>query len=94
MGSVPSLESRIHVNEDVLHQDLNGEAVLLNLKTGMYFGLDAVGTRVWQLVDEKKSLAEIVEVIVSEYDVPQDRCTEDVLSLVADMEQRGLVTLT
>jgi hypothetical protein len=57
--SVMTLDSRVKVNDDVLFQELQGEAVLLNLKSGVYFGLDPVGTRIWQLFAEHELLAEI-----------------------------------
>ena len=58
MATSPTLESRIRINDDVLFQELHGEGVLLNLKTGVYFGLDPVGRRIWQLAQEQpKDLA-------------------------------------
>jgi coenzyme PQQ synthesis protein D (PqqD) len=94
MENSPLLGSRIQVNADVLCQDLNGEAVLLNLKTGVYFGLDRVGTRVWQLLESHTVLAQILDVMVAEYDVPKERCAEDLIALVNEMQKQELVTLT
>ena len=94
MASSPQLRSRIQVNADVLCQNLNGEAVLLNLKTGVYFGLDPVGSRVWQLLASHAVLAEILDVMVAEYDVPRERCAEDLIALVNEMQKQELVTLT
>jgi hypothetical protein len=94
MENSPLLGSRIQVNADVLCQDLDGEAVLLNLKTGVYFGLDRVGTRVWQLLASHTVLAQILDVMVAEYDVPKERCAEDLIALVNEMQKQELVTLT
>jgi Coenzyme PQQ synthesis protein D (PqqD) len=89
----PTLDSRVRINDDVLFQELQGEAVLLNLKSGVYFGLDPVGTRIWQLFSEHELLSDIAKAIVSEYDVVEDRCAEDLAALVADLERHGLVTV-
>ena len=89
-----TLTSRVRVNDDVLFQELQGEAVLLNLKSGVYFGLDPVGTRIWQLFAEHEVLAEIAQTIVAEYDVPEDRCSADLLALVGDLERQGLVAVS
>ena len=89
-----TLTSRVRVNDDVLFQELQGEAVLLNLKSGVYFGLDPVGTRIWQLFAEHEVLAEIAQTIVAEYDVAEDRCSTDLLTLVADLERQGLVAVS
>jgi hypothetical protein len=90
----PSLASRIRPSGEVLFQTLEDESVLLNLKSGVYLGLDPVGTRIWQLMDEHDSLAEIAGRIVAEYDVTPERCEADLLTLVADMERHGLVEVS
>ena len=51
-----SLESRVRIPESVLFQELDGEAVLLHLESGVYFGLDPIGTRMWHLLEESESL--------------------------------------
>ena len=89
----PTLGSRIKVSDEVLFQELQDESVLLDLKSGVYFGLDAVGTRIWQLFAEHERLSDVASAIVAEFDVAEDRCTTDLLVLVADLERKGLVTL-
>ena len=91
--SLPTLNSRVQVNEDVLFQELQGEAVLLNLKSGIYFGLDAIGTRIWQLFSNHQALPAIVQVITDDYYVTRDRCEADLLTLVSELERQGLVKL-
>lgn len=90
----PPLTSRIHINDDVLFQSLNGEGVLLNLKTGVYLGLDPVGTRVWQLFEGHSVLQDVVRAITTEYNVSEDQCSRDLLALVAEMQAHGLITLS
>ena len=91
---MPTLASRVRVNDDVLFQELQGEAVVLNLKSGVYFGLDPVGTRIWQLFAAHELLSEIAQTIVAEYDVTEDRSAADLLALVIDLERNGLVTVS
>jgi Coenzyme PQQ synthesis protein D (PqqD) len=91
---LPTLDSRVEVNEEVLFQELQGEAVLLNLKSGIYFGLDAVGTRIWQLFSTHQTLSAIAHAIIEEYDVTPECCETDLLTLVSELEQQGLVELT
>jgi hypothetical protein len=94
MANSSLLAARIRVNDDVLSQDLNGEAVLLNLKTGVYFGLDPVGSRVWGLLVEHAEVAKILEALVSEYDVPRDRCAADLVTLITQLQEHQLVTVS
>ena len=70
---------------------LDGEAVLLELNRGVYFGLNEVGTRVWQLVQAPTPVAAVRDAICREYDVPPDRCFEDVTSLLDRLQNEGLV---
>jgi hypothetical protein len=55
--------------------------VLLNLETGIYFGLDPVGTRIWTLLREHESLQQVFEVLLQEYDVPEPVLKADLLRL-------------
>lgn len=91
---MPTLASRVRVNDDVLFQELQGEAVVLNLKSGVYFGLDPVGTRIWQLFAAHELLSDIAQAIVAEYDVTEERTAEDLLALVADLERNGLIAVS
>lgn len=90
----PTLDSRVQVAQDVLFQELQGEAVLLNLNSGMYFGLDEVGTRIWQLIVERGRLDEVATAIEDEFEVSQEQCVADLLALVARLEGEGLVSVT
>jgi hypothetical protein len=88
-----SLQSNVRLSQDVLFQELEGEAVLLNLKTGVYFGLDTTGTRMWQLMSENAVLSDVLCSLLKEYDVSQDRCAADLLSLVAKLGEHGLLSI-
>ncbi len=49
----PTLDAAFRIPDEVIFRELDGEAVILNLDTGIYFGLDAVGTRIWRLIEER-----------------------------------------
>lgn len=89
-----SLNSRVQIQDDVLFQELQGEAVLLNLKTGVYLGLNQIGTRIWQLLQEDGALNRVMEVMLQEYDVTQEKLAQDLLDLVGQMEKQGLLAET
>lgn len=85
-------DSRVQIREgDVLFQELQGETVLLNLTTGVYLGLNPIGTRIWRLMESKQSLREVLDAMLQEYDVPEEQLTGDVVSLVDKMRAHGLV---
>ncbi len=87
-----TIDTRVKLSPDVLFQELQGDAVLLDMKSGVYFGLDHVGTRMWQLMADPKPLSAVVEVVMSEFDVAEDRCTEDVLALARKLAEQGLLS--
>ena len=80
------------VHPSVLCRQLSGETVLLNLESGVYYGLDPVGTRVWQLLLQGQTIAEICGTMIDEYDVAPDVLRDDVLRLVGELRERGIVT--
>ena len=87
-----TLDSQVQINsQDVLFQALQGETVLLNLNTGVYLGLNPVGTRIWQLLETHQSLRKVVEALLAEYDVSEETLTRDVITLVEQMRTNGLV---
>ena len=79
------------LNPDVVFRDLDGEAVILDLGSGTYFGLNHVGTRVWQLISEGSDESHIVDIIASEYDAARATIAADVARLLNDLRARRLI---
>jgi hypothetical protein len=84
-------QQRFVVNPSVVFRELDGEAVLLNLDSGVYFGLDAVGTRVWTLLLEHGATEPVCAQMEREYDVARDELERDVRRLVHELRQKGLI---
>ncbi len=83
----------IRVSADQVCCSLDGEAVILSLKTGKYYGLDEVGARVWALIQEPKSMSELIHSIRSEFEVEAGRCERDLCVLLQTLEEAGLVEI-
>ncbi len=77
--------------EDQISSDLGGEAVILNMKTGIYHGLNEVGARVWDLIEQPKTVKEIKQVLLEEYEVEAEACTNDLFSLMNNLKTAGLI---
>ncbi len=84
--------ARVRITPDVLHQELGGETVLLNLANESYFGLDEVGTRIWQVLGETQSTTAVLTRLLDEYDVSADQLRGDVERLMAQLADAGLVS--
>jgi hypothetical protein len=76
---------------DVVFRDLEGEAVILDLASGTYFGLNEVGTRIWRLVDEGRDASQIVDIMASEYQADRATIVRDVERLLDDLRTRRLI---
>ncbi len=74
--------------------NLADEAVILNLKAGVYYGLNSVGARIWSLVQEPRTVSDIRDALVEEYDVDPDRCERDLLLLLRDLATKELIKTT
>lgn len=81
----------MRTNPDVVWRDLEGEAVLLDLSRGIYFGLNEVGTRIWRMLDEGESLERISDALVTEYEADRLTVERDLTALVAELEARRLI---
>jgi hypothetical protein len=78
-------------NANVVFRDLDGEAVILDLESGTYFGLNEVGTRLWQLAGEGRSETEIVDTLVAEYDADRETIVRDATKLLEELRRRRLI---
>ncbi len=83
--------STIVANRDLLCCDLSEGAVILDLKSGVYYGLDAVGTYIWGLIQEPKAMIEITEAVLEEYAVEPEQCARDLRNLFTEMVERNLI---
>lgn len=86
------LTDTVVVSPQAMARQVGDETVILDLASGNYLGLDAVGTRIWQLIGEGKSLATVLEVILAEYEVARDQAQNDLLKLMEQMQAHGLVS--
>ena len=88
-----NLNQTITLSPDVISQEVSGETVLLDLESENYFGLDAVGTRIWQLIKENNDLQAIYNTLLEEYEVEEKRLQTDLEAILGEVTQLGLVTL-
>ncbi|ANF95853.1 lasso peptide biosynthesis PqqD family chaperone [Paenibacillus bovis] len=82
---------KITQNSNYIASDMNGEKVMLDIESGKYYNLGAIGGRIWDISEKPVTVDEIVAVLVQEYDVAQDVCKQQVSVFVEKMLQEGLV---
>jgi len=81
----------LRVPAEVHFQLLGGEGILLDLRNQLYFGLDDVGCRIWQLVRETGSEAAICAALMREYEVPEEEVRGDLGEWLDELLERGLL---
>jgi hypothetical protein len=85
------LKMRAIVPAHVLIRHLDGESVLLNLESERYFGLDATGTRMWELVTSQPCIASALEKLLEEYEVEPDVLRSHLTELLSGLVENGLL---
>jgi len=88
-----SKTSTVVVAKDNVWCDMVGEAVILNLQSGIYYGLDPIGARVWNLIQEPTTVNTVLESLLQAYDVAPDRCEGDLVALLQDLATKNLIVI-
>lgn len=83
----------ISISKAVLAQELQDETVLLDLDSENYFGLDSVGTRIWQLLNEGKDETDMVDILLGEYEVEREVLEKDISELLIRLNEAGLIKI-
>ncbi|MCK5432982.1 MAG: PqqD family protein [Gammaproteobacteria bacterium] len=87
------LSSSISISSEVLAQEVDNETVLLDLQSESYFGLDEVGTRIWQLLQEHKQLQKVFDILLEEYDVDAKQLENDLNELLEKLLDANLINV-
>lgn len=87
----PSPQQRFRPADNVVFRELDGEAIILHLDTGTYFGLDPVGTSIWRRLERQDSVAVVVDALVDEFEVDAPRARLDVEQLITQLVDKGLM---
>jgi hypothetical protein len=93
MGEL-GLDAVVRAGTEQVAAEVDDEVLILNFRDDLYYGLNPVGRRVWELVQEPRTVREIRDTLVAEYEVEPADCERDVRSLLAEMSTRGLVEVT
>lgn len=87
-----NLNQTFTISDEVICQVLEDESVLLDLASENYLGLDEVGTRIWQLIDDGETMRSVVATMLDEYDTNEDTLVGDLDKFLNDLQVQGLIT--
>lgn len=83
--------SVVTVNNDYVYCKVEDEMVLLGMEDGIYYGLNPVGAFIWEQIKEPKTIDQIRDAILDEYDVEKGECERDLLELLKELTEKGMV---
>jgi Coenzyme PQQ synthesis protein D (PqqD) len=91
---LPRLNDIVSATQGQVSSDLAGEAVILDLASGVYYGLNEVGARIWHLIQQPQTIQAIQHALLQEYDVDAEVCTQDLLQLLQELQAAGLLQIS
>jgi hypothetical protein len=84
-------DSVVRASQEQVSCDMAGEAAILDLKSGQYYGLNAVGARIWSLIQEPKRVEEILAALLEEFETDAERCETDLLTMLEQLNAKKLI---
>ncbi len=91
--TVINLHTVVVQSTEPVFRKLDDEFVLLSVRTGKYYGLDAVGSRIWELIEKPTSVSTLRDKLCEEYDVETEQCMHEVLEFLGNLVEEGIVEL-
>lgn len=89
-----NVEARVIRKEGNLVSDMGSEKVMMSISSGKYYNLGSTGGRIWDLIEEERTLGEVVEVLAAEYEIEPDVCHEQVVQFLEHLSREGLIDVT
>ena len=86
-----SANSTVARRAAIIQTEKAGEVVALNIETGQIYGLDAIGSRIWDMIGAPVRIGELCDTLTAEYDIDGPACLRDVLLLLEDLRREGLI---
>ena len=84
-------ETYIKRNNEVFASQIDDEVVMMNIQSGKYYGIDTIGSRIWDLINEKIQVQQVIDQLLEEYDVSEEQCKNDVLEFLDELNGNKLV---
>jgi hypothetical protein len=76
---------------EVVAAEMDGEIVMISIENGKYYGMDSIASRIWELIEVPKSVAEVVRILGEEYEVEQQQCQADIFGFFDCLHKEGLI---
>ena len=77
----------------IVSSEIDGETVMMDNSFEKYFGMKAIGTRIWQLLEKETSLQRLCEALVKEFDVSPEQCMEDIIPFLQELSEQDMIKI-
>lgn len=78
-------------NPEMVTNEVDGELVMMSIENGEYYGLDEIGSRIWELIETPLSVKELVTKLTEEFEVTEEECLADTLDFISELNEKNLV---
>lgn len=86
-------DTKIVRDSEIIFSEMDGETVMMSIENGEYYGIDPVGSRIWELIETPVKVSGLCEILGAEYKVTPEQCSKDVMSFLNDMLEKGIVKI-
>ena len=95
MSNVPviDLQTTIQASDEIVSSKLDDEVVMMSIEKGAYYGLDKIGSRVWELLATPRTVSDICDILIQEYDVTREQCEQDMLAWFTELAENNLIQI-
>ncbi|MEG0307049.1 MAG: lasso peptide biosynthesis PqqD family chaperone [Clostridium sp.] len=88
-----NLEATIARNLEIDATDLDGEVVMMNMEKGEYFMMNEVGSRIWEIIEEPRTVTSVINILLSEFEVEEKDCKETVIEFLTNLKGAELISV-
>jgi hypothetical protein len=89
-----TVDSKVQRNPEMVSGNMDGEVVMLSIQRGEYFGLDKIGSRIWDIIENSISISDIKNILLQEYEVDEETCLNDLIEFLEDLQNKGLILVS
>ena len=86
-----SMDTTICRTKDVVASDIDGEVVMMSIENGAYYGIDSIGSRIWELIETPCKVSELIEKLLEEFEVDRPTCEKDVLKFLEELQKDKII---
>jgi len=73
--------------EEIVASDIDGETVMMSIQNGEYYGLDGIGSRIWELIEKPVRVSDLIDTLLEKFDVDRETCEKDVLKFLNELNK-------